>query len=162
MLTIKNKKGLVDDFADLLSLVLILSMVGFFAVVVLRTDGNDKTDQTLTRMANLQGQQELLELVNAPVLVNDKEVLMKDMIISTANTADTITFEEKIGQYFTDHQLKGAVAVYDSVSFGTKEDPEPLFSYSTGVFSGKEKGALYLTNTYALGKEKSIVVKLFG
>jgi len=157
-----NKKGLVDDFADLLSLVLILSMVSFFAVIVLRTDVNDKTDQTLARIEYVQGQQELLDLVNAPVLVNDREVTMKDLIISTVNTADTITFEEKMGKYFTDHNLKGAIAVYDSVSYETKEEPEPLFSYNNGFFSGEEKGALYLTNTYARGKAKSVVVKLFG
>ena len=152
----------MDDFADLLSLVLILSMVGFFAVVILRTDAHDKTDQTLQKLADLHGQQELVDLVNSPVMLENKEIMMKDIIISTANTADSVLFEEKMQQYFEAHQLKGAIAVYDSVSYGTKEEPEPLFSYSNGIFSGKEKGALYLTNTYALGKEKSVVVKLFG
>jgi len=35
---IKDKRGLMDDFTDLLSFVLIISMIGFFAFVVLHAD----------------------------------------------------------------------------------------------------------------------------
>ena len=70
-LLIKNKRGVMDDVTDLLSLVFIISMLGFFAVVILRTDASDKEDQTLERIESLHGQEALLDLVNSPALLQD-------------------------------------------------------------------------------------------
>src|SRR3989344_7933375 len=92
----KEKKGLMDDFTDLLSFVLILSMLGFFAVVILRTDASDKTEQTLDKIASFHGQEELLDLVNSPALLNNKEVVMKDAILSAVNANDEAIFAEKM------------------------------------------------------------------
>ena len=161
-LLIKNKKGLMDDFTDLLSFVLILSMLGFFAVVILRTDASDKAERTSERIASFHGQEALLNLVNSPALLDNKEVVMKDVIISAVNADDETLFTEKMQTYFEQQQIEGGVAVYDSVSYGTEEEPEPLLSYNNVVFLGEEKGALYLTNTEGMGNKKNIVIKLFG
>ncbi|MDP3698180.1 MAG: hypothetical protein Q8R47_01195 [Nanoarchaeota archaeon] len=161
-LFIKNKSGIMDDFTDLLSFVLILSMIGFFAFVVFHTDAGDKADQTLERLVSLHGQEELLDLINSPTLIGNKEATMKDAILLAVHKKDAELFRAVMETYFEEHQLEGGVAVFDSVSYGTEEEPEPLLSYNNVVFLGKEKGALYLTNTYAIGKEKSVVVKLFG
>ena len=107
---IKNKRGLMDDFTDLLSFVLILSMVGFFAMLIFHTDTADKTEQTLEKIASLHGQQELLDLVNAPALINGKELVMKDIILLTVNTNDEALFTEKMQEYFEQHDLEGGVA----------------------------------------------------
>ena len=159
---IKNKRGLMDDFTDLLSLVLILSMLSFFAVVVLRTDAGDKNDRTLERIASFQGQEALLEMVNYPIMLEAKGAVMKDIIFSAVNANDEALFTEKMQAYFEQQQIEGAVAVYDSVSYGVDEDPEPLLSYNNVVFMGDEKGAIYLTNTEGTGNKKNLVVKLFG
>jgi len=158
----KGKKGLMDDFTDLLSLVLILSMIGFFSVLVFRTDASDKTEQTLDKLNSVQGQEALLDLVAYPTFIGGKEVVMKDIIISAVNANDESLFMEKMEAYFEQRQLEGGVAVYDSVSYTTEEEPEPLLSYSNVVFLGKEKGAWYLTNVYGEGNKKLLVVKLFG
>lgn len=158
----------MDDFTDLLSLVLILTMVGFFAAVVFRTDASDKTEQTLERLESFRGQEELLDLVNAPIDLDGKEVVMKDMIISAVNTNNEKLFEAKMKEYFNEHDPERDVAVYDSVSYGTEEEPIPLLSYNIVTFNKEiiarypEKGALYLTNTGGTGNKKLIVVKLFG
>lgn len=149
-----DKKGLMDDVTDLLSLVLILSMISFFAFVVLRTDAGDKADQTIEKIESFRHQQELLYLINAPT--------MKDVILTAVNTNDAALFEEKMEAYFAKNNLDGGVAVYDSVSYGAEEEPEPLLSYSNEVFLGEEKGAVYLSNIEGQGKERLIVVKLFG
>ena len=161
-LLIKSKRGLMDDFTDLLSLVLILSMIGFFAVVVFRTDASDKTEQALGKLNSFLGQEALLDLVAYPTFIGGKEVAMKDIIISTVNANDETLFAEKMKAYFEQQQLEGGVAVYDSVSYTTEEEPEPLLSYSNAAFLGKEKGAVYLTNVYGEGNKKLLVVKLFG
>mgnify|MGYP001562314903 CR=1 FL=1 len=164
----KEKKGLMDDFTDLLSFVLIISMVGFIAVVVLRTDASDKTEQTLERIASFQGQEALLDLVNSLALLEDKEVVMKDVIISAVNANNEALFREKMQAYFEQQQMEGGVGVYDSVSYGTEEEPTPLLSYDVVVFNGeviargKEKGAIYLTNVHGEGNKKLLVVKLFS
>lgn len=144
----------MDDVTDLLSLVLILSMISFFAFVVLRTDAGDKADQTIEKIESFRHQQELLYLINAPT--------MKDVILTAVNTNDAALFEEKMEAYFAKNNLDGGVAVYDSVSYGAEEEPEPLLSYSNEVFLGEEKGAVYLSNIEGQGKERLIVVKLFG
>ncbi len=152
----------MEDFTDLLSLVLILSLLGFFAVVVLRTDAGDKNDRTLERIASFQGQEALLEMVNSPVMLETKELVMKDVIFSAVNANDETLFTEKMQAYFEQRQIEGAVSVYDYVSYGVDEDPEPLLSYNNVVFIGDEKGALYLTNIAGTGNKKSLVVKLVG
>jgi len=157
----------MDDFTDLLSFALILSMVGFIAVVVLRTDAGDKTDQTLERIESLHGQEALLDLVNSPALLENKEVMMKDMIITAVNANNEELFTEKMQAYFEEKQIEGGVGVYDSVSYGTEEEPTPILSYNIVVFNeeviarGKEQGALYLTNTKGAGNKKLLVVRLF-
>ncbi|MEK6905141.1 MAG: hypothetical protein AABX24_01945, partial [Nanoarchaeota archaeon] len=103
-----NKRGLMDDFTDLLSLVLILSVLGFFAVVVLRTDAGDKNDRTLERIASFNGQEALLEMVNSPVMFETKEVVMKDVIFSAVNANDGALFTEKMQAYFEQRQIEGA------------------------------------------------------
>ena len=164
---IKNKRGLMDDFTDLLSFVLIISMLGFFAVVILRTDASDKEDQTLERIKSLQGQEALLDLVNSPVLLENKEITMKDAIIAAVNANDETLFTETMQAYFEEKQIEGGVGVYDSVSYGTQEEPTPILSYNIVVFNeeviarGKEQGALYLTNTKGAGNKKLLVVRLF-
>lgn len=166
-LLFKNKRGVMDDFTDLISLVLILSMIGFFATFVLRTDVSDKTEKTLERLESFRGQEALLDLVNAPILLNDQEVLMKDVIISAVNANDETFFTEKVQNYFEQNQMEGGVAVYDSVSYGTEAEPIPLLSYNIITFNKEiiarypEKGALYLTNTEGTGNTKLIVVKLY-
>ena len=167
-LLIKNKRGVMDDVTDLLSLVFIISMLGFFAVVILRTDASDKEDQTLERIESLHGQEALLDLVNSPALLQDKEVSMKDVILLAVNVNDEALFTEKMQAYFEQHQLEGDVAVYDSVSYGTEEEPTPLLSYNIVIFNGEiiarypEKGAIYLTNVHGEGKKKLLVIKLFS
>ena len=158
---IKDKRGLMDDFTDLLSFVLIISMIGFFAFVVLHADAGDKTDQTLDRVESFHGQEALLTLVNSPTTFGDKEVVMKDVIFSAVNAQDEELFAATMEKYFEERQLEGGVAVYDAVSYGTEEEPEPLLSYNNVVFLGEEKGAIYLTNTQGIGNKK-VVVKLFG
>ena len=160
--SIIGKKGLMDDFTDLLSFVLILSMLGFFAVAVLRTDASDKAGQTLDKIVSFRGQEELLNLVNSPSSLYNKEVSMKDAIILAVNTNDEAIFAEKMQIYFEQEQLDGGIAVYDSVSYGEEEEPEPLLSFNNVAFLGDEKGALYLTNVHGEGNKKLIVVKLFG
>ncbi len=163
----KEKKGLMDDFTDLLSFVLIISMLGFFAVVVLRTDASDKEDQTLERIESLHGQEALLDLVNSPVMLDGKEVVMKEIIIKAINENNEDLFKKTLEGYFQEKQLEGGVAVYDSVSYGTEEEPTPLLSYNIITFNdkviarGKERGALYLTNLDGVGNKKLLVVKLF-
>lgn len=159
---INGKKGLMDDFTDLLSLVLIISMLGFFAVVVLRTDAGDKEDQTLERMESFRGQEALLDLLNSPVDYNGQEIAMKDFILMVVNNNNSDLFAEKMELFFEQRQMEGGVSVYNSVSYGTEEEPEPLLSYNNVVFLGEEKGASYLTNTEGTGNTKSIVIKLFG
>ena len=157
----KEKKGLMDDFTDLLSFVLILSMLGFFAVVILRTDASDKTEQTLDKIASFHGQEELLDLVNSPALLNNKEVVMKDAILSAVNANDEAIFAEKMQTYFEQQRIEGGVVIYDSVSYGKEEEPEPLLSYNNVIFLGEEKGALYLTNIEGKGNKKLVVIKLY-
>ncbi len=152
----------MDDFTDLLSFVLILSMIGFFAFVVFHTDAGDKADQTLERLVSLRGQEELLDLINSPAFLDNKEVIMKDVILLAVNKNDAELFNVAMKTYFEEHQLEGGAAVFDSVSYGTEEKPESLFSYDNVVFLGKEKGAVYLTNVNGEGKQKLIVIKLFG
>lgn len=156
-----NKRGLMDDFTDLLSLVLILSMIGFFAFVVLRTDAGDKADKTIEKIASFHGQEALLQVVNSPSSIQGKEMVMKDIIFLAVNANDAALFEGKMKEYFTAHDLEGGIAVYDSVSYGAEKEPTPLLSYNNVVFLVKEKGALYLTNTEGEGKKKLLVVKLF-
>lgn len=158
----KEKKGLMDDFTDLLSFALILFFIGIFAFMVLQTDAGDKASQTLDKVVSFRGQEALLDLVNAPVLFGDKEIVMKDAIISAVNANDEALFTEKMQAYFEQQQIEGSVAVYDSVSYGKEEVPEPLLSYHNIIFLGEEKGALYLTNIEGAGSKKLIVVKLFG
>ena len=168
ILLVKEKSGVMDDVTDLLSFALILSMVGFIAAVVLRTDVNDKTDQTMERIASFHGQQEILDLVSYPVLLDGKEVVMKDLILFAANANDGDLFREKIQTYFDERKTAGGVAVYDSISYGTKEEPDPLLFYDFVFLNGKmlprgiEKGALYLNNVNGEGNKKLLVVKLFS
>ena len=162
MIFMMNRKGLMDDFTDLLSLALILSMIGFFAVVVLRTDAGDKADQTLEKITLFHDQEALLYLVNSPVVLGTTELGMKDVILTAVNTNDPELFTAKMEHYFEEQQLEGGVAVYDSVSYGAEEDPEPLLSYNNVIFLGKEKGAVYLTNVDGQGKKKLLVVALFS
>jgi hypothetical protein len=157
-----DKRGLMDDVTDLLSLVLILSMISFFAFVVLRTDAGDKADQTIEKIESFRHQQELLYLINSPAVVGTAELSMKDVILTAVNTNDADLFETKMKHYFENNNLEGGVAVYDSVSYGVEEDPEPLLSYNNEFFVGDEKGAVYLDNIDGQGKKKLIVVKLFG
>ncbi len=152
----------MDDFTDLLSFVLIISMLGFFAVVVFQTDASDKEGQTLGRVESLHGQEALIDLVNSPALLHNKEVTMKDVILVAVNANDEALFTEKMQTYFEQRQLEGGVSIYDYVSYGKEEEPEPLLSYNNVVFLGKEKGALYFTNVDGTGNTTSIVVKLFG
>lgn len=156
-----ERRGLMDDFTDLLSFVLIISMIGFFAFVVLHADAGDKTEQTLDRIESFHGQEALLALVNSPASFGDEEVVMKDIIFLAVNAHDEALFTATMEKYFEERQMEGGVGVYDSVSYGTEEKPEPLLLYKNGVFLGEEKGAIYLTDTQGIGNKK-IVVKLFG
>jgi len=157
----------MDDFTDLLSFVLILSLLTFFAWVILRTDTGEREDQTLERIESLRGQEALLDLINSPALLQGKEVSMKEVIIAAVNADDEDIFTEKMQAYFEEKQIEGGVGVYDSVSYGAEEEPTPLLSYEVIIFNeaviarGKERGALYLTNTDGVGNKKSLVVKLF-
>lgn len=160
-LLLKNKRGAMDDFTDLLSFALILSMITIFAMIVLRTDADEKSDSTLERISSLQGQEALLDLINSPVTLEGKEVLMKDIILLAVNTNDNVLFESKMEEIFKELQLEGGAAVYDAVSYNTLEDPEALLSYNVGIFDD-EKAALYLTNVDGTGDTRSVVVKLFG
>ena len=157
-----DKKGLMDDFTDLLSFTLIISMIGIFAMLIFHTDKVDKTELTLQKIVSLHGQEELLHLINAPAQMDTKEIVMKDVILSAVNTNDEALFTEKMQEYFEQHHLEGGVAVYDSASYGAEEEPESLVSYNNVAFLGKEKGALYLTNVNGEGTKKLVVVRLFG
>jgi len=153
-LFIENRKGVMDDFTDLLFLVLILSMLMFFTAVVLRTDGDDKTEQTLDKLASLEDQEILLDLVNSPALIRDKTVTMRDAILLTANRRDNDVFIETMRKYFEQHQLEGGVAVYTSSAYNLQG--EPFLYYN----QGQEKSALHLTNPSGKNKEALLVVVL--
>ena len=160
-LLIRNKKGLMDDFTDLLSFVLILSMLGFFSMIILRTDAGDKAEQSLDRIALFHDQEALQDLINAPTLLDNQKVEVKDVIILAVNKNNKTFFAEEMQTFFEQQHFEGGIVVYDS-SYVTGVEQEPLLSYNNVVFLGEEKGALYLTNVYGEGNKKLIVVKLFG
>ncbi|HLD39780.1 MAG TPA: hypothetical protein VJB13_01430 [Candidatus Nanoarchaeia archaeon] len=158
----KDKRGVMDDFTDLLSFALIIFMLGFFTVWIFHTDTADKSDQALGKLDSFHGQEDLLQLISAPAVLENKNVQMKDVILSAVNSNNADLFSQKMQEYFDQQALEGGIAVYDSVAYGAEEEPEPLFSFDNVAFLGKEKGAVYLTNINSDGKLKSIVVKLFG
>ena len=158
MLFIKDKKGMMDDFFDLLFTVIALFFMLFFVSAIFNTDVETKKEATITHLDSYQNDAALLHLLAYPSSVEGRVVTMKTAILVAANTNRESLFQEKMREYFEKNNLEGGVAVYDSAAYA--QGKEPLFSYSNVVFGGGTKSAAAISND--AGKEiSSLTVVLF-
>lgn len=130
---IKGKRGMMDDFFDLLFTSLALFFIIFFVQVILDTDAETKTEITLTELHNFENDVQLLHLLDYP-LSDGKNQKMRDIILQYVDAHNEALFKEKMREYFEKNNLEGRIAVYNSQDYLL--DKEPLFSFSNVVFNG--------------------------
>lgn len=119
---------MMDDFFDLLFTIIALFFMFFFVSTIFNTDVEQKKEITLDELHLSQNGGELLHLLQYPVLVDEKEIKMKGLILLAANTNNNVLFEKKMREYFEKNNLKGSIAVYDSAVYDQMGEPLLLFS----------------------------------
>ena len=142
LMLIKGKKGMMDDFFDLLFTSLALFFIIFFVQVILDTDAETKTDVTLSELHNFENEVQLLHLLDYPISVDGKTQKMKNIILLSVDVHNEALFKEKMRDYFEKNQVEGRIAVYKTKDYLTNK--EPLFSFSNVVFSAGKVGEVEL------------------
>ena len=158
MLFIKNKKGMMDDFFDLVFTSIALLFMFLFVSTILNTDVETKKEATITHLDWYQNDAALLHFLNYPSSAEGRAAAMKTVLLEAVNSNREGLFQEKVMEYFEKNHLEGGVAVYDSAAYA--QGKEPLFSYSNVVFGGGTKSEAAISND--AGKEiSSLTVVLF-
>ena len=141
---ITGKKGIMPDFFDLIFMVLILFFALFFIQLVLNSEVEAKTEISLENLDQFNSEQQFLYYLNYPVLIGEREIKMKDLILLAVNTNQEELFEEKTEAYFREKKAEGSVAVYNTEEF--RQEKASLFSFSNVVFGSGKKSSLELPN----------------
>lgn len=148
-MVLKGKRGMMDDFFDLVFTIVILFFALFFIQVVLNGDVESKQDISFKRMELFNNQELFLYYLNYPLSVEGTEMRMKDLILLAVNRDSEELFNEKNKEFFELRGVKGRVNVYDSKQY--EEEGSSLFYYSNVGFTDKEKQVMKLSN---LGGQK--------
>lgn len=158
MFNINGKKGMMDDFFDLLFTSIALLFLFLFVSSILNTDVETKKEATIAHLDSYQNDAALLHFLNYPSSIGERAATMKAVLLAAANVNKNDLFQGKVREYFEKNNLEGGVAVYDSAAYA--QGKEPLFSYSNVVFGGGTKSEAVISND-AWKEIPSITVVLF-
>lgn len=137
---------MLDDLFDLLFTVVTLFFCLFFINFVLSGNVEAKEEAALDNVNALNVEKALLHYLNYPVLIEDKEIKMRGLLLLAVNGDDEDLFEEKTEEYFEKRIMQGMVNIYNTKDY--LEDEDFLFDFNNlDIFSGEEtKATISLPN----------------
>lgn len=128
---INEKKGMMDDAFDLLFTTITLFFLSFLIFSIFETDATEKDKITLERLELFQNHQRSLHFLEYPWIINEREILMKEVILQAVNDDNDDLFEEKAEEYFKKNNLDGTVIIYETA--GYESGQLPLFFFSSSI-----------------------------
>ena len=102
-------------------------------LAVFQTDTGAKDGATQTRLDYFHSDQDLLDYLNYPAMLDYWEMRMKEIPFHATDTSDGELFRQKTREYFQQRGFAGTVSVYETTAY--QSGALPLFSETNAVFS---------------------------
>ncbi len=159
----KDKKGMLDDFFDVLFLVTTAFFLLIFMYIFLVGGVDNSEKATAARISLFNLQEQLFHYLNYPVYAEGKQMKMQEVILNSVNSNNSELFEQETAWFLEHNNLVADVSVYNAVELKNLGKSSSLINYGNVlVWSGASQVSAEIPNLGHAENPSLLIIMVAG